>query len=225
MLETKILLNSVISDAKDGARFCGMDLKDMFLQTPMKDPEYMKISFTYFPEDVRQRYNLYDIVHNEYIYIKNKKGMYGLKQAAILAYEFLTQTLLKTGYHPIKTTLGLSKHETQCTIFCLCVDNFGVKYYNMDDHNHLRNTLETEYVCKIDMTGSNFLGFTLYWHYKEGYVDLSIPGYVPAALKRLQYILTVYPQYSPHKHIPINYSIKKGDRPTATEIDTSPLLE
>ena len=51
-----------------------------------------------------------------------------------------------------------------------------------------------------------------------------MPGYIITALERLQYLVSVYPQYSPHKHIPINYSIKKGSRPTATEPDTSPLL-
>ena len=88
MLETKLLFNSVISDAKNGARFASMDLKDMFLQTHMKEPEYMKMAFKYFPEDIRQKYNLYDLVHDGYIYIKIKKGMYGLKQAALLAYKF-----------------------------------------------------------------------------------------------------------------------------------------
>ena len=43
LTETKILFNSVISDAKDGANCLSMDLKDMFLHTPMERPEYMKV--------------------------------------------------------------------------------------------------------------------------------------------------------------------------------------
>ena len=43
LLETKILLNSIISDAKRGARFMSLDLKDCFLATPMNRPEYMKV--------------------------------------------------------------------------------------------------------------------------------------------------------------------------------------
>ena len=39
LLETKMLLNSVISDAKDGARFMTMDLKDHFLQSTLTDPQ------------------------------------------------------------------------------------------------------------------------------------------------------------------------------------------
>ena len=43
LLETKVLLNSVISNTKDGATFLSMDLKDIFLYTPMHRPEYMKV--------------------------------------------------------------------------------------------------------------------------------------------------------------------------------------
>ena len=57
MLETKLLFNSVISDASKGARFCSMDLKDMFLHTPMLNPEFMKVPFKYLPEDIRQHYD------------------------------------------------------------------------------------------------------------------------------------------------------------------------
>ena len=74
MLETKLLFYSVIFNAKDGAQFTGMDLENMFLQTPMKNAEYMNMAFKYFPEDIRQRYNLYNLVHDGYIYIKIKKG-------------------------------------------------------------------------------------------------------------------------------------------------------
>ena len=40
LLETKILFNSVISDARiHGAKLLSKDLKDMFLHTPMEKPE------------------------------------------------------------------------------------------------------------------------------------------------------------------------------------------
>ena len=41
LLETKILVNSTILDAKRGARFICVDIKDHFLATLTKDPEYM----------------------------------------------------------------------------------------------------------------------------------------------------------------------------------------
>ena len=41
--ETNILINSVISDSKQGARFCSYDIKDIFLVSPMDRPEYTRI--------------------------------------------------------------------------------------------------------------------------------------------------------------------------------------
>ena len=48
LLETKLLLNSTISQSAQGARFMTHDIKDFFLQTVMKRPEYMKIHSKYF---------------------------------------------------------------------------------------------------------------------------------------------------------------------------------
>ena len=99
LLETKILFSSVISDARNnGAKFLSMDLKDMFLHTPMQRPEYMKVYLKYFPDDIIQQYALNDLNHNGYIYIKIKKGVYCLKQASALAYQNLTQMLTDGGY-------------------------------------------------------------------------------------------------------------------------------
>ena len=46
-IETKIMLNSVISDASKGAKLLTCDLKDFFLATPMDTPN----------EDTFQRYS------------------------------------------------------------------------------------------------------------------------------------------------------------------------
>lgn len=77
MFETKLLFNCVISDTKDGARFCNMDLKDMFMHTPMLNPEYMKVPFKYFPEDIRIKYDLHSKLHNRFIFNKiNKRNVW-----------------------------------------------------------------------------------------------------------------------------------------------------
>ena len=47
----------------------------------------MKIKWEHIPEDIRSLYNLESMIHDGYIYVKIKKGMYGLKEAAILAYK------------------------------------------------------------------------------------------------------------------------------------------
>ena len=58
LLETKLLLNSTIFQSANGARFVTLDVKDFFLQTLMKRPEYMKINSKYFLEDIRNKYKI-----------------------------------------------------------------------------------------------------------------------------------------------------------------------
>ena len=141
MIETKLLINSTISDADKGARFATLDLKDMFLHMKMDDPEYMKVSLKYFPPDIIQRYNLHALIHNGYITMRINKGMYGLKQAALLAYETVSSLLINGGYTPIAGSLGLWTHKTRDLSFCLCVDDFGVQYVGQEHAKHLIKTL------------------------------------------------------------------------------------
>ena len=83
LLETKFLLNSTISQSAQGARFMTLGIKDFFLQTVIKRPEYMKIHSKYFLQDIKEKYNNNNKIHSDgYIYCKIKRGMYGLKQAA-----------------------------------------------------------------------------------------------------------------------------------------------
>ena len=141
LLETKLLLNSVISDIAKNARFFTCDLKDHFLASPMDKPEYMRIPTKCIPQDIMDRYNLQEKVHKGYVYVKIKRGMYGLKQAAILAYNHLKNILKEYGYCPVTNTIGIWKHDTRPTTFCLCVDDFGVKYHSQEDAEHLLSAL------------------------------------------------------------------------------------
>jgi len=58
LLDTKLMLNSTISDAKNDARFLSADLKDHFLAYPMDRREYMKVSIEFFWPDIIDQYNL-----------------------------------------------------------------------------------------------------------------------------------------------------------------------
>ena len=68
--------------------------------------------------------------------------MYGLKQAARLAYDNLFTNLKKDGYFPDKYCPNIWSHESRSTNFCLCVDDFGVKYFAKDDAQHLITSLK-----------------------------------------------------------------------------------
>ena len=79
------------------------DLKDFFLAMPTEGNEYMKVPYKHFPPDICKQYNLdTKLTASGHIFIKIKKGMYGLKQAAVLAYNQLKKHLGTHGYHPIK---------------------------------------------------------------------------------------------------------------------------
>ena len=193
LLDTKMIINSTISDSKRSA-----DLKDHFLASPMNRPEYMKIPYKYFPDDIIQKYNLQNKVSNGYIYIKIKKGMYGLKQAALLAYNKLVQHLAPHGYRPVPHSLGLWTHDTRPTSFCLCVDDFGIKYFTKNDANHLLDILKKSFKISTDWEGKNYCGLTIDWNYDDNYADISMPGYIDRVLHRFQHPKPPKPQYAPH---------------------------
>ena len=78
LLETKILINSVISHAKSGAKFMTLDIKNFYLATPMNKPENMQIPLTSIPEDINTQYKLYatkSLHHTIYSYKSIKACM------------------------------------------------------------------------------------------------------------------------------------------------------
>ena len=125
--------------------------------------------------------------------------MYGLKQAAILAYKLLVQRLEKHGYYAIPLTNGLFAHRSLPTKFALCVDDFGIKYNLEKDLQHLISMLKRYYDISIDKQGKKYCGLSFEWHYKEGYVDISMPNYVSKALPQFNHPIPTRPQYAPHK--------------------------
>jgi len=64
------------------------------------------------------------------------------------------------------------------------VDDFGVKYINQTDVNHLVQTIKQDYKIEEDWEGTRYLGISLNWDYKKREVHLSMPGYVERALAR-----------------------------------------
>ena len=224
LIETKLLLNSVISDHKKyGSRFCSIDIKDFFLTTPMARPEYLRIHSKYFSTAFRTEYKLEPKIHSDgFVYCKVVKGMYGLKQAAILAYKLLLKRLENDGYVPIPLTNGLFKHKQRKTIFALCVDDFGVKYHSKEDLNHLPLTLKKHYDISIDRDGNNYCGLLIEWDYKNGYVDISMPQYVAKALSKYNHPTPLRPQYAPHCWTQPAYGQKVQ---LAPQSDTTALLD
>ena len=98
-LESKLIINGMISDAHLGARFMTADLKDYFLQSLLLEPEYLRIHGRYLLLNIREEYNINELIASDgYVYCKIVKGMYGLKQVAKLARNQLVDNLRKHGY-------------------------------------------------------------------------------------------------------------------------------
>jgi hypothetical protein len=149
--------------------------------TKQKDPsKIFKLEIVhrrYLPQEIIDEYSLTDDYFDSkgYVYVEIRKGMYGLKEAAILAYDQLREHLAPFGYAPVTHTPGLWTHSTRPTTFTLAVDDFGIKYFSPADANHLLEALRTKYSLTTDWTGSSYLGFQINWNYPQCHVDISMP--------------------------------------------------
>ena len=207
LLESKMIFNSTISTP--GARFFSADIKDYFLNNPMEHYEYMRIPLRWFTQEIIDQYNIMDIVSGDgYVYCEIRKGMYGLKQAARLAYDRLVENLAPHGYHPLRRNPGLWKHETLPTIFALCVDDFGIKYLQKEHADHLINALRSNYTISIDWEGKNYCGLELDWNYTKRCVTLSMPRYILSALHKFQHPTPSKGQHAPHSYLRPDYGTK-----------------
>jgi hypothetical protein len=133
----RILINSTLS-AKDAAMMM-MEIKNYYLGTPLPRFEYMKMPLSRFPEEIIQKYNLNALAVDGWVYIEIRKGMYGLKQAGLLANQLLQTRLAPFGYNRARHTLGIWLHKTRPISFTLVVDDFTVKYVGKQHAEHLQN--------------------------------------------------------------------------------------
>jgi hypothetical protein len=83
----KLLLSSVLS--RKGARLSTIDLKNFYLDTPMPEPEYVRIKLANIPDEFIKEYNLTGCDRDGWIYFEIRQGCYGLPQAGILANDLL----------------------------------------------------------------------------------------------------------------------------------------
>jgi hypothetical protein len=181
----KILISSTLST--EDAAMMMVDIKNYYLGTPLPRFEYMKMLLSRFPEEIVQRYNLNALAVGGWVYIEIRKGMYGLKQAVLLANQLLQTRLAPFGYYPARHTPGLWPHKTRPMSFSLVVDDFAVKYVGKQRADHLRNALLKMYEQTTDWSGTVYSGMTLKWDYKHRTCDMSMPGYVSNVLRKIQH--------------------------------------
>jgi hypothetical protein len=166
MMDSKLHINSTISDffisdAKHGARHLGLDIKNYFLGTPMAYFQYMRVPPSIIPREVWNdpRYDI-RADGDGYVYLEIWRSMYGLKEAAIIAFNQLVTQLAPAGYKPAPFTPGIWRHHAKKTTFVLCVDGFGVKHFSKSDTHHLIDAIKAHYKLTINWSGSRYCGLT-----------------------------------------------------------------
>jgi hypothetical protein len=88
--DCQLLINLTMSTP--GAIFPSINLANFYLNTPLPNYQYMCLCLDIIPEEIILAYNLCNIVKPDgWVYIKIRKGMYGLPQAGILANKLLEQ--------------------------------------------------------------------------------------------------------------------------------------
>jgi hypothetical protein len=70
-----------------------MDIKNYYLGNPLTRFEYMKMVMSHFPEEIVDKYNFGALAVDGWVHIEIRKGMYGLKQAGLLANQLLQARL------------------------------------------------------------------------------------------------------------------------------------
>jgi hypothetical protein len=202
----KIIINSTLST--EDAAMMMMDIKNYYLGTPLPRFEYMKMLLSRFPDEIIQKYNLNALAVYGWVYIEIRKGMYGLKQAGLLANQLLQTRMSPFGYFPSRHTLGIWIHKTRPISFTLAVDDFAVKYVGKQHAEHLGNALLRTYELTTDWSAWVYSGMTLKWDYDKRTCDISMPGYVSNVLSKFQHDSPKHLQHTPSRYVTPVYGAK-----------------
>ena len=79
----------------------------------MKRYEYILVPVDMIPDGIFKEYKLNDLVQNNKVLVKIRKGLYGLPQVGQMSYEKLVTHLKHGDYIPTGNTPALFKHCTK----------------------------------------------------------------------------------------------------------------
>jgi hypothetical protein len=152
--------------------------KFFYLTAALKYFEYMKIHLALFPPWIVEPYDLAKHHKDGWVHLEMRRAVWGLPQAGILVNKKLRRKLALFGYHECVDTPGLWKHESRPLTFTLVIDDFGVKYENKEDADHLIASIKSTYKLTKDWMGNLYCDISLDWDYVNRTVDISMPGYI-----------------------------------------------
>ncbi len=107
--------------------------------------------------------------------------------------------------------------------FTLVVNDFGVKYVDKADVNHLVTSIKSTYNLTKDWSGNLYCEIKLDWDYIERTVDISMPaGYISKKLQEYNHVRSKTMQTCPYTPPPKQYG-SDAQRPLPP--DVPPLLD
>ncbi len=190
----KLHWNSVVSTPN--AKYTCLNIKNFYLTAALEYFEYMKMPLSLLPIWIIEQYDLTKHAKDGWVHLEMQRAVYGPLQVGILANKRLCRKLAPFGYYKCVNTPGLWYHETRPITFTLIVDDFGVKYVDKADVEHLFASIKTLHTLTEDWTGNLRCGMKLGWDYKKHTVDISMPGYNQKKLQEYEHIRTMRASYS-----------------------------
>jgi hypothetical protein len=193
----KILLISVLS--RKGVHFSTIDLKNFYLDTPMPDPEYVRIKITDIPEEFIDECNLIGRDRDGWVYFEIRLGCYGLPQLGILANNLLRSRLVAEGFYESFSTPGLWRHKWRPLQFSLIVNDFGVEYVGIEHFNFLLDIIKKYHGVQFNMAGDKLAGIAIKWDYPNRRCRINMPGYIDNMLIKFKHPWPSKPRLLPQR--------------------------
>ena len=136
----KLIIKSILS--RQNAQFSAFDIKNVYLDTPMEKPEYVRVKLEDIPQEFIEEYHLLDNERHWWVYFEIVRGCYELPQSDKLDNNLIRTILEDAHYYETATTPGLWCHKWRSIPFFLIVYYFGLEYVKKQDADHLASVLK-----------------------------------------------------------------------------------
>ena len=117
----------------------------------------MRIPLKIIPQDGIDAYELTALVDEQgWIYMPINKGIYGLKEAGILANQELVKHMAPFGYNPVQHTPGIWVHDSRKKV-SLVVDDLCVQYCSTEDVDHFFKALRSKDLITFKISATVYI--------------------------------------------------------------------
>jgi hypothetical protein len=132
----KLHWNSIIISTALAKYMCPK-IKNFCWTAALEYFKYMKIPLTLFPEWIVEQYNLTRHALNGFVHLEMRRAVWWIATSRIYSKQMPKTKACAVWVQKSTNTPGLWHHDTRSVLFTLVLDNFGVKYVNADNVQHL----------------------------------------------------------------------------------------